>query len=49
MENVVYTSGFEFIQELKQNGKVDERVKRSFFHVWMKKNGSWKLSTKTHQ
>jgi hypothetical protein len=46
--NTVYTSGYELVQPLKPNGGVDDPVKRNYFHAWIRTNGVWKLSTKTH-
>jgi hypothetical protein len=47
--DLVFTSGFEFVQELKPNGQLDAQVKRSFFHAWSKRFGQWKLSTNSHE
>lgn len=46
LNNIVYTSGHEYAQQLKGNGKVDEPTKKAFFHMWIRNNGVWKLSTK---
>lgn len=46
--NVIYTSGYEMVQPLKANGGVDDPVKRNYFHTWMRRNGIWKLTMKTH-
>lgn len=46
LDNVVYTSGHEYIQRLKSDGKIDEPINKEFSHMWTKKFGTWKLSTK---
>jgi hypothetical protein len=46
LDNVVYTSGHEYVQRLRSDGKVDESIKQDFFHMWVNKFGVWKLSTK---
>jgi hypothetical protein len=48
MGDIAFTSGYEFIQPLKANGKMENPVKRNYFHTWIRKNGIWQLSTKTH-
>jgi hypothetical protein len=47
LDNIVYTSGHENLQRLRDNGKVEEPLKRNFSHMWIRKFGKWKLSTKT--
>ena len=45
---MVFTSGFEVVQELKANGKVGDRIKRPYFHTWTNEFGVWKLATNRH-
>ena len=45
--NLVFTSGYEILQQLSPHGKLEDPVKQSFFHTWTNRNGIWKLSTKT--
>lgn len=47
-DDMVYTSGQEFLQRLRTDGIVEERVTRKYFHAWTRKFGVWKLTTKTH-
>jgi hypothetical protein len=49
LDNVVYTSGHEYLQRLKSDGKVNEATRRNYSHMWIKKFGTWKLSTKTYE
>lgn len=46
--NDVYTSGYEMVQLLPTNGPMKDPVKRTFFHAWTRKNGQWKLITRTN-
>lgn len=46
--NDVYTSGYEMVQLLPTNGPMKDPVKRAFFHAWTRKNGQWKLITRTN-
>jgi hypothetical protein len=48
LENMVFTSGYELVQRLKANAKIGDPVKRNYFHKWVRKNGVWKLASKTH-
>jgi hypothetical protein len=48
MGDIIYTSGYEMVQPLKADGGIDDPVKRNYFHRWVKRNGVWKLATKTH-
>jgi hypothetical protein len=44
--DAVYSRGYEMVQHLKVNGKLEDPVKKSYFHVWKKQNGSWRLVSK---
>lgn len=48
MENLVYTSGFEYVQTLKLHENLKDPIKRNYSHTWVRRYGVWKLSTKTH-
>lgn len=43
--NTVYISGDEVFREIKTTEKSAEATRR-FFHIWTRKNGIWKLTTK---
>ncbi len=43
----VMTSGYEMFREVREGWKIQPDSTRRFFHVWTKKNGAWKLTTKT--
>ena len=45
--SMVFTSGYEVVQQLNSSGKLEEPVKQKFFHTWTNRYGIWKLSTKT--
>jgi hypothetical protein len=45
--NTISTSGTESSQQVK-NGKI-ENTQHTFFHTWMRKFGTWKLTTKSYQ
>jgi hypothetical protein len=47
VDSLVFTSGYELGQQLSISGKLEDPIKQTFFHTWAKKNGVWKLSTKT--
>ena len=47
-DDMVYTSGKEFLQRLRTDGVVEDRVERKYFHAWTRKFGVWKLTTKRH-
>lgn len=44
--NTVYTSGFEYFQEFKNDLNVTAPTIQKYFHEWSKVNGVWKLTTK---
>ena len=46
-DNLAFASGYELGQQLSATGKLEDPIKQTFFHTWTKKNGIWKLSTKT--
>jgi hypothetical protein len=48
IENIVSAHGYETYQLLKPNGKPAPPVRRSFSHMWIRKNGEWTLLTKSH-
>ena len=45
-KNTVYTSGYEVFREIKATEKFEEERTRKYFHIWTRKNGMWKLTTK---
>jgi 2-hydroxy-3-keto-5-methylthiopentenyl-1-phosphate phosphatase len=47
-EDMVYTSGYEIVQQLKPDAKLEEPIKHTFYHTWIKKNGNWILVAKNH-
>lgn len=47
-DDMVYTSGYETVQWLKSDSKLEEPIKRNFYHTWIKKNGKWMLVAKSH-
>ncbi|MEX2235315.1 MAG: hypothetical protein WD824_24340 [Cyclobacteriaceae bacterium] len=47
-DDIVYTSGKEYLQRLRTDGVVEDRLERKYFHAWTRKFGVWKLTTKTH-
>jgi len=49
LENIVYTSGQEYVKLMGSDGKLEEPITQEFFHVWTKKLSGWKLSEKTHE
>jgi hypothetical protein len=44
--NMVYTSGYEMFREIKATEKVEPERTRKYFHVWTRRYGLWKLTTK---
>jgi hypothetical protein len=46
--DTAFTSGHELVQRIELNKKLEEPVRKEFFHTWTRKNGVWKLTTKTH-
>jgi hypothetical protein len=48
VDDKIYTSGYELVQRLKMSGILEDPIRRNYFHVWTKKDGVWKLTTKTH-
>ena len=44
--NTVYTSGYEIFREIKATEKFEEERTRKYFHIWTRRNGMWKLTTK---
>lgn len=47
--DVMYTSGVEYMIRLTIEGKVEEQIKRKFTHVWTKKLFTWKLASKSYE
>ncbi len=46
LDNVVYTSGREYSQLLRRDGRLDDPIERDFFHTWKNRYGVWRMSTK---
>lgn len=44
--NIVFTSGYESFQEIKDGWKLEPPGTRKYSHTWTRKNGLWKLTTK---
>jgi len=44
--NTVYTSGYEVFREIKATEKFEAERTRKYFHIWTRRNGTWKLTTK---
>lgn len=44
--NVVFTSGYEMFQEIKDDWKIAQPAKRKYSHTWTRKDGLWKLTSK---
>lgn len=45
---LIFTSGTEKVVELKLNGAMGEEFSRQFAHIWIKKAGVFKLSSKSY-
>lgn len=45
--NSVFTSGYESYLILRPNVPLGDPIKRYYFHVWTKQNGSWKLVSRS--
>lgn len=45
--NSVFTSGYESYLILRPNVPLGDPIKRYYFHVWTKKNGQWKLISRS--
>lgn len=44
--STVYTSGYEMFREIKGTEKIEAERTRKYFHIWTRRNGLWKLTTK---
>jgi hypothetical protein len=44
--NTVYTSGYEVFREIKGTEKIEAERTRKYFHIWTRRSGLWKLTTK---
>ena len=44
--NSVYTSGYEVFREIKATERPEAEQTRKYFHIWTRRNGMWKLTTK---
>ena len=44
--NTVYTSGYEVFREIKGTEKIEAERTRKYFHIWTRRHGLWKLTTK---
>jgi hypothetical protein len=48
IESMISVNGKETYQLLSPNGKPGDVITRPFSHMWIQKNGEWKLLTKRH-
>lgn len=47
--DLVYTSGHETFQQLRSDSRLEDPIKRIFYHTWIKKFSGWRLVAKSYE